>query len=447
MKNRNFTEQLKRVIAKVKFKESGSFVVISAGDLIYDILRVDPKVIKGVDFLRSDDLSNVFSFAKKELQEREIKSPESLEGLHDNYTGYTFERVVALDYRTRGAEVSFPENPNQPGYDLIINGQAFQVKTQKEGINLLQEHFEKYPVIPVIANKEAAEKFIEKYPERSHLVVNSGFSHDEASNLVKESTDAAVEIYEDDNLFGSAIPEILGIVSIISIGKNFMYWAEGKTDAKTAMKNIAIDSVGRFAGAGIGAKIGSFFFPPFGTLIGGVGGLIFGGSIVNSIKIDECKKEIKAVEKDLDNYIRKCSKIMKKNEKTFNRKTKYLDKRLKKMSDIMANVVGKDDYNSAKQFYDFVQEKIENEEKKKKTVLKKFESIINQKKSTVNKFVKLNKKKFEDKDGDRYLNVYASEAMTLASSVGVNPEFLPFEASKLFNSVKKFVKAVEKRGV
>ena len=56
MKNRNFTEQLKRVVAKVKFKESGSFVAISAGDLIYDILRVDPKVIKGVDFLRSDDL-------------------------------------------------------------------------------------------------------------------------------------------------------------------------------------------------------------------------------------------------------------------------------------------------------------------------------------------------------------------------------------------------------
>ena len=51
---------------------------------------------------------------------------------------------------------------------------------------------------------------------------------------------------------------------------------------------------------------------------------------------------------------------------------KEIDKRLKKMSDIMANVVGKDDYNSAKQFYDFVQEKIENEEKKKKTVLKKY---------------------------------------------------------------------------
>ena len=31
------------------------------------------------------------------------------------------------------------------------------------------------------------------------------------------------------------------------------------------VKNIAIDSVGRFGGAGVGAKIGSFFLPPFGT--------------------------------------------------------------------------------------------------------------------------------------------------------------------------------------
>ena len=37
----NLTEQLKQKVAKVKLKETGTFVSISAGDLIYDILRVD----------------------------------------------------------------------------------------------------------------------------------------------------------------------------------------------------------------------------------------------------------------------------------------------------------------------------------------------------------------------------------------------------------------------
>ena len=60
MKNRNFTKQLKSIVAKVKLKESGSYIAISAGDLIYDILRVDPKVIEAVDFSRKDDLSNHF---------------------------------------------------------------------------------------------------------------------------------------------------------------------------------------------------------------------------------------------------------------------------------------------------------------------------------------------------------------------------------------------------
>ena len=50
----SISSQLKKKIAKVKLKETGTFVSISAGDLIYDILRVDPRVIQGVDFVRKE---------------------------------------------------------------------------------------------------------------------------------------------------------------------------------------------------------------------------------------------------------------------------------------------------------------------------------------------------------------------------------------------------------
>ena len=51
----NLTEQLKKKIARVKLKETGTFASIYAGDLVYDILRVDPRVVDGVDFVRKGD--------------------------------------------------------------------------------------------------------------------------------------------------------------------------------------------------------------------------------------------------------------------------------------------------------------------------------------------------------------------------------------------------------
>ena len=73
----SLSAELKKKIARVKLKETGTFVSIYAGDLIYDILRVDPRVVDGVDFLRKDDLSSVLKFGKQEIADRAEKSKES----------------------------------------------------------------------------------------------------------------------------------------------------------------------------------------------------------------------------------------------------------------------------------------------------------------------------------------------------------------------------------
>ena len=432
----NVAQELKKTVAKVKVAETGTYVAISAGDLIYDILRVDPKVIQAVDFSRKGDFSNVFKFSKKEISESAAKSSESLEGLHNSYTGYTFERVVGLDYQKRNAEVVFAEKANQPGWDIIINGEKFQIKTQKKGISQLEEHFENYPDRRLIANTEAAEKYKEMHPENAHMVINSGFDHDEASNLVKESTEAGIEIFEDNNLFGSAIPEILGIVSIISIGKNFKYWIEGTTDIETAFKNVAIDSIGRFGGAGVGAKIGSFFLPPFGTLVGGGLGYFLGGEIVNSLKLDiYCEKEINEVDKNLNKYIKKCCGIMEKNKKIFMEKKLYLKKEIKKMKGL-----------EAKHFHDFFFKKLKKEEHIKNLAFLKLSFYLSNAHKGMEKFIELNKE-FKDKQDAKYYNEFASEAIAIATRGGVAPEFLFKETKKLFKSLKKFMKAAKKQGV
>jgi len=432
----NVAQELKKTVAKVKVAETGTFVAISVGDLIYDILRVDPKVIKAIDFSRKGDFSNIFAASKKEIAERSIKSSESLEGLHNTYTGYTFERVVGLDFQKRGAEVVFPEKANQPGWDIIINGEEFQIKTQKTGISQLQEHFEKYPNTRVIANTEAAEKYRELHPENAHMVINSGFNHEETRNLVSESTDALVEISEDNHLFGSSIPELLGIVSIISIGKNFMYWIDGKTDIETAFKNIAIDSVGRFGGAGVGAKIGSFILPPFGTLVGGGLGYFFGGQIANSFKLEwSCQKEINEVDIHLNQYIKKCSEIMEKNQEIFRDKKSYITKEMKKKTGV-----------GATQFHEFFFKKLNREEHIKNLALKKFKSYLKNTHKGIEKVIQLNRK-FEDKQEVTHYNEFASEAIAISSRGGVGPEFASEEAKKLFDSLKKFMKAAKKQGI
>jgi len=40
-----FIKELNKTVASVKNKESGAFLSINLGDLIYDILRVDSKFI------------------------------------------------------------------------------------------------------------------------------------------------------------------------------------------------------------------------------------------------------------------------------------------------------------------------------------------------------------------------------------------------------------------
>ena len=62
------------------------------------------------------------------------------------------------------------------------------------------------------------------------------------------------------------------------------------------------------------------------------------------------------------------------------------------------------------------------------------------------KFIELNKK-FEDKQSAQYYNEFASEAIAISSRGGVGPEFASEEAKKLFDSLKKFMKAAKKQGI
>ena len=151
---------LERKISTEKV-EASSVAALTFGDLIYDMVRVDQRYIKGVDFSRpSKDLSSVFKIGKQNISE----SPETLNVLHErNYAGYTHEFVTHQWARNRGEEVEIPKKFNQPGYDAIYNGEKFQIKFNS--VDAIREHRLKYPDIKIRSDIETAEAYKEKFPK------------------------------------------------------------------------------------------------------------------------------------------------------------------------------------------------------------------------------------------------------------------------------------------
>ena len=137
----------------------------------------------------------------------------------------------------------------------------------------------------------------------------------------------------------------------------------------------------------------------------------------------------------IDKYIKKSQTIMKKSQKVFEKKEDYLTKELKKKK-------GK----NASEFQKFILKKLKQEKDKKKIVLKRFELYFRDAKKGLDKFIQLNRKLEEKLDSIHY-NDFALEALKVSSKGGVGPEFMPTEAKRLFDSVKKFMEAAKKQGV
>lgn len=74
----------------------------------------------------------------------------------DKLMGHLAEPIVGEHLKELGIQVGMPDSSNQPGYDLILNGEhAVNIKAVKD-FNSLSEHFAKYPDIPVIVPGDMA---------------------------------------------------------------------------------------------------------------------------------------------------------------------------------------------------------------------------------------------------------------------------------------------------
>lgn len=294
---------------------------LTIGDLIYDISRIDPNVLEATDFARTADLSNVFeySYFADRISDR---SADAYQGSISNQQGYVAERYAAQQQQSMGKEVEIPEDPNQEGYDLLINGQKFQVKCHQDAAGI-REHLEEHPDIPVLVNQGLAEE-IGGHPD---VYPVPGLEYEK----VVETTESTLEA--GDEMLDFEVPFIA--VAVAS-GRNLKAMIEGKTDTTSALVNAAFEVGGRTAGGVLGAKAlaaAGLVFGPAGGVVGGLVGAAVGAregkELARVVRREVlCATERKRLKEALHEYLESLKIEVQKNLDVLNRKRSSFERSL-----------------------------------------------------------------------------------------------------------------------
>lgn len=181
----------------------------SIGDLMYSLAAIDPQVVAAADFSRSDQIGDPLDFAahllgkvQERWYERAGVDPATREGEIAQMKGFTMEQLAATKLTDDGYAVELPDVPNRPGWDLIVDGERFQVKCVADS-SLLADHFEKYPDIPVLANSDLMadrEQWPEAWQEKMFFL--EGHTNELVEGIVRRSFAEGKDLADND------VPEI-----------------------------------------------------------------------------------------------------------------------------------------------------------------------------------------------------------------------------------------------
>jgi hypothetical protein len=246
-----------------------AFVVggLTLGDILYDAVALNPAVLRAADFSRVEDLGNVFDFGAFAHRASEMADAAAT-GLGNNLRGYVAEQIVATKLVEAGHVVELPETANNAGFDLLVDGHAFQVKCLAS-LSGLKEHFSKYPDLPVYANGELASEIATLAPDwASKVFFLDGYDRALTDFVMQAALDAGAQLHDFDVPF---------FAIAVSSARNAINWWRGKIPLADLPFSVALDGTiagGLAAAGGIsGQMLGLVIFGPAGALVfGGVGG-------------------------------------------------------------------------------------------------------------------------------------------------------------------------------
>lgn len=248
--------------------EVAAVTALSAGDILYNAVSIDPMVLAAADFSRSEDLGDIFQFGA--FADRVGSMSEAAAGgAADNLRGYVSEQLVAARLAEIGHVVSFPETSNNAGFDLVVDGVPFQVKCL-QSLEGLKAHFEKYPEMPVYANSDLADAVIDSGAEWSKLVFYVDDFDREIADLIMTTSLEAGEALGDLNVPYFAMA--------VSSARNLHRVWQGRMPLSDLPFSVVMDASVKGGLSAVGAlsgkALGLLAFGPAGALVlGGVGGI------------------------------------------------------------------------------------------------------------------------------------------------------------------------------
>lgn len=251
---------------------------LTAGDMVYHASMLDPMAVAAADFSSTQDISGTFDFAVFADRMHAV-SGRSFQGAEERLKGYVAEEYVAHRLIDKGHVVTRPEAANQPGYDLVVDGEPVQVKC-RDSLGGLQEHFEQYPDIPIIANAELQTALdASDYDWKGQVYFVEGFSDEYITEVTQRSIEAGNDLVNHD---------AAGFTVGLAAARNLLQWWKGKLSAEEVVWSTAIDAAGKgalsLAGGFTGAAAGLLLLGPAGAVILGPTGAIAASGFFRKIK-------------------------------------------------------------------------------------------------------------------------------------------------------------------
>ena len=243
---------------------AAALATMTVGDVMYSAAAVDPTVIQAADFSRIADIGGRIPFAELARDMLSGSEQATLGGINQ-LKGYVAERAVAAELTSAGHAVSFPTTSNAPGYDLIVDGEPFQVKFHATTRGI-EDHFARYDY-PVIAGSDLEGRIPEAFQDQVSFI--SGLDNDVVTQVTEQSIEAADSMLD---------PGHVSMVGAISAARGYLAYREGRLTGRQALEQMLLDGtvrVGLFAGGGaLGGIAGAVLLGPAGALIlTGAGGM------------------------------------------------------------------------------------------------------------------------------------------------------------------------------
>lgn len=209
---------------------------------------IDPSVLAAIDFAHAEnlsDLSDLRPYVHRVYGDLDLDS-----GLFHRLQGYIGEQVAADQLESLGHDVDFAPFSNQPGWDLLIDGEPFNIKTVSDASSIY-EHFQTYPHIPVVAPSNIAENAADAgYDVVGLDELDIGEIRARMASTITALTDSGDSGVEElaEALSSGADLGFPVITAFTSAAREARLLWRGDTNVANAAKNMGFDILGTQSG-------------------------------------------------------------------------------------------------------------------------------------------------------------------------------------------------------